>query len=301
MRSLRSFSAFAPASSANLGPGFDCLALALDLWLRVDVTETEGSELLDVATQDLLGGANLVIEAMKLTADRLEVNLPGCEIRVASKIPVARGLGSSAAAIVAGIHVAGELAGVQIPPEIVVDIGGHMEGHADNVSAAALGGVTASMHTGHSYVAVVIETHLPWDAVVFIPDTHSLTKDARDVLPGLVPMRDAAANIGHGVLLAHALRTGHAALVRDAMNDFLHQPYRAEIFQHLEPAIAAATGAGAAGACLSGAGPTVLALAAPDDAELVAVAMTEAALAAGVRGQSLTLSVLELGAHTQLP
>ena len=112
MRSLRSFSVFAPASSANLGPGFDSLALALDLWLRVDVTPTGGAEIVDAESPDLLGGVNLVAAAMMTTAERLGLELPGCELRVHSDIPVARGLGSSAAAIVAGVLAAGELAGV---------------------------------------------------------------------------------------------------------------------------------------------------------------------------------------------
>ncbi|HUG15902.1 MAG TPA: homoserine kinase, partial [Thermomicrobiales bacterium] len=279
-----SFSVRAPASSANLGPGFDSLALALDLWLHASVTRTATGEIRDVGSVDLLGGVNLVIEAMTMTARRLGVTLPGCDITVSSDIPVARGLGSSAAAIVAGIRAAGELAGVELPLAQIVDIGGEMEGHADNVSAAVLGGVTVAAHTAVGYVADVLVASLPWRAVVFIPHSHSLTKDARDVLPALVPLRDAAANIGRGVLLAHALRSHRSDLVREGMVDFLHQPYRAEIFQHLEPAIAAALHAGAIGACLSGAGPSVLALASAACAEGVGVAMTDASGLAGVDG-----------------
>jgi homoserine kinase len=297
VRSPTSFSVFAPASSANLGPGFDCLALALDLWMRVDVVRAAQPGIIDAGSPDLLGGANLVVEAMKMSADRLGLTLPGCEIRVTSDIPVARGLGSSAAAIVAGIRAAGALAGVEIAPEAIVDIGGQMEGHADNVSAAALGGVTGAMHSDAGYVAVVLETELPWKAVVFIPNSHSLTKDARDVLPSLVPMGDAAANIGRGVLLAHALRTRRTELVRQAMSDFLHQPYRAEIFQHLEPAMTAALDAGAVGACLSGAGPTVLALSPPDAVGSVGTAMARAAADAGVGGRCVALAVLPTGCY----
>jgi len=292
-----SFSVYAPASSANLGPGFDCLALALDLWLRVDVMPTETSETRDVGRQELLGGVNLVVEAMTMTARTFDLSLPGCDITVSSEIPVARGLGSSAAAIVAGIRVASELLGLGITPETIVDIGGDMEGHADNVSAAALGGATVSVHTAGGYVAEVLTADLPWRAVVFIPDTHSLTKDARDVLPALVPMRDAAANIGRAVLLAHALRSRQAELVREGMIDHLHQPYRAEIFQHLEPAIAAALDAGAIGACLSGAGLSVLALATPENTAEVGLAMSASAGGFGVTGRCLTLSILSGGAY----
>lgn len=299
MHSPASFSVFAPASSANLGPGFDSLALALDLWLRVDITRVDDGHVRDIGVQDLLGGANLVIEAMTVAAQRLGTEVPGCDVRVSSKIPVARGLGSSAAAIVAGIRAAGELCGTEIPSAQVVDIGGEMEGHADNVSAAALGGVTVSVHTAHGYVADVLTSELPWYAVTFIPNSHSLTKDARNVLPGLVPMRDAAANIGRGILLAHALRTRRADLIHEAMIDHLHQPYRAEIFQHLDPTIAAALDAGAVGACLSGAGPTVLALAALDMAERVGASMASAAAASGVPGRAVTLRILPSGCYVE--
>jgi homoserine kinase len=295
----QSCSVFAPASSANLGPGFDCLAVALDRWLRVDLYPAEHGDVREVDGPDLLGGTNLVVVAMQITAERLGLRLPGCDLRVSSDIPVARGLGSSAAAIVAGIRAAGAIAGVHIADVTVVDIGGALEGHADNVAAAVLGGVTVAMHTDQGYIAEVLEASLPWVAVIFVPDSPSLTTEARGVLPSAIPMADAAANVGRGVLLAHALRERRPDLLREAMRDRMHQPYRATIFPHLDSAIEAALQAGAAGASLSGAGPTIFAFATTERAGAVADAMADAADEAGVPGAAHVLEVVTRGCHVR--
>ena len=295
MHSLTSFSVHAPASSANLGPGFDCLGLALDRWLRVDVSPTLETGIRAIGDADLLGGGDLVTEAMHVTAQRLGIKLPGCDIQVSSDIPVARGLGSSAAAIVAGMRAALELAGVGPNDALMNDIGGQMEGHADNISASVMGGVTASTLTSDGYVAVSLASELPWTPVLFIPDSHSMTHEARGVLPGAVPLADAAANIGRAVLLAHAISIGRADLLREAMIDRLHQPYRACIFPHLDSTIAGALAAGAHGASLSGAGPTVLALCDFERAEAVAAAMAGVGAANGVRSIVEVSSVVRRG------
>ena len=288
---MSGFSVHAPASSANLGPGFDSLAVALDLWLRVDVTPWRGGEVHDAGSPDLLGGTNLVIDAMRVTADRIGVDLPGCEIVVASDIPVARGLGSSAAAIVAGVRVAMLLADHPVTHAEVIDIAGGMEGHADNVSAAELGGVTVAIGVDGGFIAESLVSDVPWIPVVFIPDHPSRTHEARGVLPAAIPLADAAANAGRSALLTLALREGRNDLLHEAMIDRLHQPYRAAIFPHLTPCLTAAREAGALGACLSGAGPTVLAFATADTSGRVAQAMTDAADRAGVTGGALALRV----------
>lgn len=288
----------APASSANLGPGFDCMAIALDRWTRVDARITDGTEIVDVGSPDLLGGANLVLEAVKVAASRLNLTIPGCEVRVTSDIPVARGLGSSAAAIVAGVRLAGQLAGRgELPDQTVIDIAGSMEGHADNVSAAALGGITVSTPTANGYIAEVLTDWIPWSPVVFIPDLAALTVDARAVLPAVIPVGDAVANVSRGALLTLALRERREDLLKEAMQDRLHQPYRAGIFPHLESTIDAALSAGALGACLSGAGPTLLAFARPTEEEQVGLAMAAAAHAAGVHGEAVTIRMAGRGCY----
>lgn len=292
------YSVAAPASSANLGPGFDCLAIALDRWTRVDAHVTGGSGIEDVGSPDLLGGANLVIDTIEEAAALLGVTIPGCEVRVTSDIPIARGLGSSAAAIVAGVRLAGMLGGLgELPDQTVIDIAGAMEGHADNVSAAVLGGITVSAQVGEKFVTEVIAEWIPWSPVLFIPDLAALTVDARAVLPAEIPVPDAISNVSRSALLAYALVQRREDLLCEAMRDRLHQPYREAIFPHLRPAIDAALEAGALGACLSGAGPTLLAFARPGDEEQVGMAMTGAAHARGVHGEHAVIRMAERGCH----
>lgn len=289
---MPSFSVRVPASSANLGPGFDSLAIALGRWMQVDVELTPGSDaIVDAGSPDLLGGDHLVISGMQATAQRLGATLPGCVLRVQSDIPVARGMGSSAAALVAGIVIAGEVLGTPVADDLAVDIGGQIEGHADNVSASVLGGVTVSMLAPSGYVATRLVDALCWQPVVFIPDSPAFTHEARQILPPSVPMGDAAANIGRAVFLGLALQRERADLVAEAMVDRLHQPYRARIFPHLTPVIAAARAAGALGACLSGAGPTVLALVEAHAVDAVVAAMQQAGHGAGVRGSAVALDI----------
>lgn len=293
MPSPTSCSIRVPASSANLGPGFDSLGLALDLWMRVDVRRLDdaGGGVRVVTCDDLLGGGNLVVEAMEVTAARLGRELPACEIAVSSDIPVARGLGSSASAIVAGIHAAGFVLDIPLDSATVVDVGGEMEGHADNISASEMGGATASIRAERGWVAEVLAPALPWEVVVLIPNAPAFTVEARGILPPAVSIPDAAANIGRAAMLALALREGRGDLLREAMRDRLHQPYRAAIFPHLDPVIDAALAAGALGASLSGAGPTILAFADAADADAVAAAMERAAAANGFPGRATRLTV----------
>lgn len=274
------------------------MAIALDRWTRVDARLTGNDDLVDAGSPDLLGGANLVIEAMRVTAQRLDLTLPGCELRVTSDIPIARGLGSSAAAIVAGVKLASLLGGQgDLSDETVIDIAGTMEGHADNASAAVLGGITVSVPLEAGFVSEVLTAWLPWSPVLFVPDLAAFTSDARAVMPDAIPVHDVVANVSRGALLTLALRERREDLLALAMQDRLHQPYRAAIFPHLEPSIGAALASGAVGASLSGAGPTVLAFARPGDEERVGLAMAAAAHASGVHGQHVTIRMVDRGCY----
>ncbi len=296
---MQAFKVHVAGSSANLGPGFDCMAIALSSWLRVGVTPNDTGAIRDTNASDLLGGANLVIEAMLTTASRLGVTLPGCDVDITSEIPVARGLGSSGAAIVGGIRAAATLSGAELTDDEIIDIGGEMEGHADNVAASLLGGVTAAMRGSQGYVARRLADSSTWRAVVFVPDNPAFTAQARGILPPVIPLADAAFNVGRAAMLALAFREQQPALLREAMQDRLHQPYRSAIFPHLDPIIAAALDAGADGACLSGAGPSVLALAQHDVADEVAQAITAAGHAQRVSGTATVLTVPERGSWVE--
>jgi len=287
-----SFEVLVPASSANLGPGFDSLALAIDLHTRVRVRQEGDAGRVGAGQIDLYGGEDLVLSSMRYLAGRLGRELPPATIETETEIPVARGLGSSAAAIVAGLQAGALLlSGEPLTSDELISIGGELEGHADNISAAVLGGVTAAVATAEGYIAARLAAHLPWQPVLFIPRLTAFTRDARGILPASVPLTDAAANVGRAALLAHALQTGDDRLLGVAMADQLHQPYRAGMFPHLQPMIDAALGAGAAGACLSGAGPTVLALARAERAAGVRDALALVGEQLGVDGDAVIAAV----------
>ena len=234
-----------PASSANLGPGFDVLAAALALHLELEVVET-GSfaviSLLDVP----LDRSNLVVRAFKALhpAD-------GFEFRISSKIPLSGGLGSSSAAIVAGLMAADHLF------ELDAHIGTlavELEGHADNIAAALHGGfVVCDGPRVHRF-----EAPMGLEAVLVVPSEPVRTEQARAALPASVPIGDAAFNVAHAAMLILGLRGGDWDLIAGGLADRLHQPYRAHLYPRSAELLEQAAALGALGATISGAGPTVL-------------------------------------------
>ncbi len=282
-----SFEVRAPASSANLGPGFDSLAIALAVHLTIRVDPALPPTRSRSAT-DLFGGDDLVEIGIKHAARHLGIPIEPCALQMDAQIPVARGLGSSAAALVAGLQIGSMLAtGTALATDDLIDLGGSIEGHADNIAAAVLGGVTAAIATGDGFLAAQIAEELPWQPVLFVPESAAFTHVARGVLPKRVPLSDASANVGRTALLVKAMRDGDAELVSEAMDDRLHQPYRARLFPHLAPVIDTARRAGAVGGCLSGAGPTVLLLVADERVAGVAESIKATATELDVPGAVL--------------
>lgn len=257
----------APATSANLGPGFDCLAVALDLhntvevaageWgsgLRIDV-QGEGS---DTVARD---ASNLVAVAMQRLASSHGLVLPrDLHLRLDNRIPLGRGLGSSAAAIAGGLLAAALLLGRPASPEALLRVALGLESHPDNVVAALWGGFTIGVLDGPE--AVVRRVNPPSDllAVLLVPDAFVSTALSRGVLPAQVDRGDAIYNASRSALFVADLLEGRFEGLRVAMQDRLHQPQRAASFRYLEAAIEAALAAGAHGAALSGSGSSVLAL-----------------------------------------
>ena len=258
-----------PASSANLGPGFDALAIALSRYLVVTVETTGHQQIEALPARELGDGRDLVLEAMQALARLVGKRLPGCRIEVESAIPVARGLGSSAAAIVGGLLAANVLLGTPLTKEGIWRLAWQLEGHGDNVTAALYGGAVLALEGQAGPLARQVPIAAPLRAVLLIPDQPGYTSEARAVLPDQVTRQVAIATAARCALLVLALSTGQFALLGEAMADDLHQPYRATLYPYLVDAIAAARSGGAYGACLSGSGPSVLALAAPDSAEAV--------------------------------
>jgi homoserine kinase len=234
-----------PASSANLGPGFDALAAALALHLQVEVVET-GSFAVDTELAVPRDRSNLVVRAF----ERLHP-ADGFEFRITSKIPLTGGLGSSAAAIVAGLLAADHL--FELDAEIL-ELAVELEGHPDNVGAALRGGfVVCDGERVHRF-----EPPMGLEAVLVVPDQTGSTSQARAALPEQVPIADAVFNVAHVAKLVLGLATGDWDLIAAGLRDRLHQPYRAHLYPRSAELIERAPRLGALGATISGAGPSVL-------------------------------------------
>jgi homoserine kinase len=256
-----------PATSANLGPGFDALGLALDLVDTVSARVTEGGFEVRVVGEGAgevpTGRDHLIVATMLTAFAELDAPAPaGLALRCDNRIPHARGLGSSSAAIIAGILLARELAGrADFDEAAVLGLAARLEGHPDNVAPCLLGGFTIAWTAGDGAKAVRIPTPEGLRPGVFIPDEQGLTAHARAALPGSVPHADAAFNAARAALLVHAL-TSRPDLLLAATEDRLHQGYRASG----APATAALVGrlrTAGVPAVVSGAGPSVLVLADP--------------------------------------
>ncbi len=289
------FSVRVPASSANLGSGFDTLAVALNLFTLLDVDAA--AENVEIAGgPDLGGGENLIEHGLKVAAEAAGQSVPPCRIRVETEIPVARGLGSSATALVAGLVAGNHLLGEPLSEHRLFELAASIEGHGDNVSASLFGGVTLSLMAEREYIVRRVPVSAEMRVVVFIPEAHALTSDARAVIPDSIPRRDAVGNLGRCALLVLALTQGDFGAFREAMRDALHQPYRAALFPHVEPMMAAALESGAYGACLSGAGPSVLSFVAAERAPDVVSALDWVAHDSGFPGSVRLLDIEYEGA-----
>lgn len=289
-----------PATSANLGPGFDTLGVALAMYNTIemaetgildDVIEVDGHAELERPDQ------NLVYVAARRVFERLEYKPYGFLIREQIGIPVARGLGSSASAIVGGLVAANALACQMtgrpgLDQDEILHLAVELEGHPDNVTPALVGGFTVTCMEDGKPLYVRFDPPAGLQAVVAIPEVPLSTKKARGVLPGEVKMADAVFNVSRATLLVAALLTGRLDLLAVASKDRLHQPYRESLVPGLSDVIQAALAAGAKSVALSGAGPSIIALV-DRGAEPVALAM-EQALA--WRGSDSRTQVLDLAA-----
>lgn len=254
-----------PATSANLGPGFDALGLALDLRDRLEAEVVDTGLVVEVdgigSREVPLDERHLVVRAMRACFDRLGVQPPGLRLSCVNAVPHARGLGSSSAAIVAGVWLARELVAggrLLLDDDALLDLAARIEGHPDNVAPALLGGfVISGRDEGGGFFAVPSEVDPRIGAVVFVPPEPVSTEAARSLLPAEVPHADAAANAGRAALLVAAL-AGHTEQLLRATEDRLHQRYRRPAMPASLDLVAALRAEGVP-AIVSGAGPTVLA------------------------------------------
>ncbi len=287
-----------PASSANLGPGFDVLALALDLHLTIEARESSTTAITwegAGAGEVPLNRKNLIVRAAEEPFAGWSRPLTGLELRVRNDIPIGRGLGSSAAAIIGGIMLGAKLRGLRMPAQRILELAIPLEGHGDNLAAALYGGFCIAVIENGGVRVHRLDWPSRWRAVLFIPEDVSPTHEARRLVPRRPTREDAVFNLGRVAEWVLACSQKDRSLVASAMDDRMHQPGRARAYLYLDDTIAAAEQAGALGAALSGAGGSVIAIA---DRNLPAVgkAMIRAAGLHRIKGSLATLRASAAGA-----
>ena len=250
-----------PATIANLGPGFDALGLAVGLWLEVSA---------QVASEDRLeyegngqvpsGGDNMIHHGFRAAHNALGLEAPNVLIRAHNPIPLARGLGSSSAALVSGAALADAMMNGRLGRDGVLRVCAELEGHPDNVAPAVLGGFTASVMAADGPISVSLTVPQDWHVLVAVPDQELLTSEARGALPEQYTREQTVYNLSRAALWVAGIASGRFDVLREACHDAIHQPYRAPLVPGLEEAIQGALQAGALAAFLSGAGPSVAAI-----------------------------------------
>ncbi len=246
-----------PATTANLGPGFDAFGCALSLYTDVTFEETESGLEITGCDEAYTGPDNLAYTSYCAVLASLSEEVRGVKIHINAQIPVCRGLGSSAALLVAGAMGANVLRGSKLSTQGLLNITNAMEGHPDNLAPAFFGGLTASMVDNGLPVCVNFPLHPDWEFLALVPDFDLPTPHARAALPTEYDRGDAVYNIAHGALVLKALELGDEKLLRNAMQDRIHQPYRKKFIKDYEKIESLIRTTGAA-FCLSGAGPTLL-------------------------------------------
>jgi len=286
-----------PASSANLGPGFDSFAIALPLLAEFELRPARAWTVEANGEGVPAGEDNLFVVGARGVAKAARANLAPHHVVQRSAIPIARGLGSSAAAIVGGAVAANALLGEPLERRTLLRVASEVEGHADNVAAALYGALTVALPEEGGPVATRIVFPRTWRICVYVPNSMLKTDEARAVLTPQVSREDAVYNLAHAAALVAAVLRSDGALLSLAMTDRLHQPARMSLVPALAEIIAAARDAGAFGAALSGAGPSVLAIAPVRLAPRVVSAMEETAQTHGIGGRGRVLRVRAAGAQ----
>lgn len=252
-----------PASTANLGPGFDTLGMALNLyaWIEMSVASETKIHLLGQQMEGVsVDKSNLVYKVAQQVFEQAGVNHPELEISMYSDIPLTRGLGSSASAIIGGMVAANALIGHPLSDDMIFQMASAVEQHPDNVGASLFGGIVVAFWDGSRAEYIRIDPDKRLEVLVVIPEFHLSTEKARHVLPKQVPIKDAVFNVSHSSLLVAALFSGDLKMIQHAMKDTLHQPYRTALIPGMNKILDEAVEHGALGIALSGAGPTLLAL-----------------------------------------
>jgi len=287
-----------PATTANLGPGFDCLGLALKLYLNLEIEEIgkglvieyqgEGAEKFSVKKKK----DTLIWKSINLVSKRTyeDIHKKGLKIRVFNEIPVARGLGSSASAIIGGIMGAARLYQVELSYQEMLNLALSLEGHMDNIAPALIGGLTIAYKAEKEKIKwVKIKPPIDLRVILAIPDFSLNTEEMRKILPSKVSLTDAVFNLSRSALLVNALQTSDWGVLAEAMEDKLHQPFRAPFIPGIEEMFSQIKRTGLAGVALSGSGPTVVSLTKRSAEKITSKIMKDTFLRAGINCRILVL------------
>jgi len=292
-----------PATTANMGPGFDCLGMALDIWntIVVEIDGVErGAERLSISGEGngslSTGDDNLVYQCFKRVYDGIGLPAPAVRISCENEIPLGRGVGSSAAAAAGGLFASSRFSGANLSHERILELAAEIEVHPANAAAAVMGGCRIVVSDEGGFLTQAINVPDELKAVLFVPEVPMPTEEARGLLPQMVDRQDAVFNIGRTALLVNALASGNLRHLQIATEDVLHQPARQKIFFPMKNIFRAAVSAGALGVFLSGAGSSVLALA-RDREYTIGYEMADAAMKSGVEGVIKVTQPTALGAH----
>lgn len=295
-----------PGTSANCGPGFDCLGLATTIYNYLDLTLLRNGKVVVESTGEGAdkiphGKRNLTWQAVNRLLQELgrEDEFKGAIIRTNNNVPISRGLGSSSTAIVAGLVAANEILGSPLNRNGLLKLATEIEGHPDNVAPALFGGFTVSVMNQGEVQTFSFLPRIKLKLIVAVPDFELSTRLARKVLPKNVSMKDAVFNISRASMLIAALVEGREDLLPLAFDDALHQPYRKKLVPGMSAVFEAAKAAGAFGSAISGAGSCLIAFTSARSRleEKIAASMIEAFQAAGVQSKALILDVDKRGAQ----
>ncbi|MDD3652813.1 MAG: homoserine kinase [Desulfotomaculaceae bacterium] len=289
-----------PAITANLGPGFDCLGMALELYNVVEMTTAPSGLTIEVAGEGAAdlprNGDNLVYQAAQRVFQQVNYKPAGLKLRLINQVPVDRGLGSGAAAVVGGVIAANLLTGGQLPVKEIIALASSLDGRPNCVVPAIIGGIVVSIHTEGEAKYLKIQPPQGLKSIVAVPDLFIGPNNSRGTLQSQVPFQDAVFNIGRAALLVAALHQGDLSLLGTAMEDHLPQSSRAVLIPGLKKVLAAAKLAGARGVTLSGAGPAVVAFA-ESNFDLIARVMGDTFRQNGVKCRVMILKPSPVGAR----
>lgn len=258
-----------PGTSANLGPGFDCLGIALNIYNSFTFEEISEGLQITGCEDKYKNEDNLIYQSMLETFETVGYSAKGIKMEIQADIPVSRGLGSSAACVIGGVIGANEIAKANLSKKEILEIATRIEGHPDNIAPALFGGLVVSiMEQGKVfYNKVNIGKKIKFIAI--IPDFTLSTRESRQILPIAIPYKDAVYNIGRVSLLLSALTNGRLDLVKHGTKDSIHQQYRGVLIPDYFNIIYKSEELGSLGTCLSGAGPTIMAIVEEDNSEFM--------------------------------